>query len=359
MEPFISGSGRQKGNGKATKRRVSSKKAGKQPAGIGKSRHSPRKRQVRDLSGRATEEEVRAALQSPERMSSPEFESIEGPGPGPSAPAEANNEVTSDILPPWGRGSDNPYRATVSDVTDEGEYVRGFVYKQVQQLDAEMDLDPVEASSSTHHMHSAAASAPVQARAGLTGENPQPSLIEVKPPVTTRQPSPITLLSPSPEPQPEGSSRAEDERQGVSKDIPKAPAAAGQARVEFLYRVVCRHPRRQMFSWKPEGSFRDMSLARLERDLSEHLRLEDCQWSQFHHLHFRLAAPNTRAEQLVRRGREDQFDAVKKHLAGFIRECIVDTPCGKTVFVEIDIEPLVDVNSVRKPVEQDVMDFEW
>lgn len=138
-----------------------------------------------------------------------------------------------------------------------------------------------------------------------------------------------------------------------SKDVPKA-APVGQARVEFLYRVVCRYPELQSFSWKPEGSFRNKTLSRLEEELPIHL-----EWSQFQHLHFRLIAPNARAEHLVCRGREDQFDSLKRHLAGIIRDCIVNTPCDKTVLVEIDIEPLADVNSVRKSTETEVMDFDW
>lgn len=83
------------------------------------------------------------------------------------------------------------------------------------------------------------------------------------------------------------------------------------------------------------------------------------EWSEVQYLHFRLVAPNTRAEQLVCRGREDQFDALKRHLAGFIRACIADTPCDKTLLVEIDIEPLSGMNLVANSTDRELMDFEW
>jgi hypothetical protein len=146
---------------------------------------------------------------------------------------------------------------------------------------------------------------------------------------------------------------AVDETSLKNADAPQAPPT-GQARVDFLYRVVCHYPQRQSLHWKPEGSFRDKTLAKLEEEISAHLK-----WSEFQYLHFRLDAPNTRAEQLVCRGREDQFDTLKRHLAGFIRGCIADTPCDRTLLVAIDIEPLLDVNSVGKWTDSQVMDFEW
>lgn len=308
---------------------MSSKKAGKQPAGVQTSRVSPRKRKLRNVTGRATDEQILAAIQSPDRNPSPEV--AEHP-----AQTETNNAVTSDILPPWTRIPANRYTATFSDMTDEDVSVNGFV----RHLNTETGLDPTEPSNNTDH-------AQPSAHVTLTEAAPQPS-IEVK--SVTGPPSIVPLISSSVPPE---DPEMAVERPTESKVAHVAPPV-GQARVEFLYRVVCRYPERQRFSWKPEGSFRNMSLGRLEEELA--VRLE---WSQFQHLHFRLVAPNTRAEQLVCRGREDQFDALKRYLAGFIRDCIADTPCGRTVFVEIDIEPLVDVNSVRKSSDREVMEFDW
>jgi hypothetical protein len=312
---------------------MSSKRAGKQPAGLKKSRSSPRKRKLRALACRATDEEVFAAIQSPERKSSPEV--VESP-----APAETNNVVTSEIFPPWSRGSVNPYRATVSEVTDEGESASRFIHNQVQQLNAETGLDPAETSNSTNH----------------TGPLPQETLneaahrasIEVK--SVTGQSSPIHVTSSSVPPE---GREVVDDRPTENKDAAQA-LPAGQPSVEFLYRVVCRYPERQSFSWKPEGSFRNKTLSRLEEELPIHL-----DWSQFQYLHFRLVAPKTRAEHLVCRGREDQFDSLKRHLTGIIQDCIADTPCGNMVVVEIDIEPLADLNSVSRSTDREAMDFDW
>lgn len=323
MEPFP-----QRRRGEST-RHMSSKRAGKQPAVPRTSRVSPRKRKLRNMTGRATEEEVSAALQSPEGNSTPEIvENI--------APAETNSAVTSDILPPWTQRPANRFRATVSEVTDEDVSVNGFIH----QLNTETGLDAIEPSNSTNH-------AGPSTKVTRTDAAPQPS-IEVKP--ATRQSSPIPLISSSV--LLEGR-EVVDERPAENKDAPQAPPV-GQARVEFLYRVVCRYPEHQSFSWKPEGSFRSKTLSRLEEELPIHL-----EWSQFQHLHFRVTAPNARAEHLVCRGREDQFDVLKRHLLGFIRDCIADTPCGKTVLVEIDIEPLADVKSVRKSTDREVMDIDW
>lgn len=322
MEPSTK---RARGDDKGSAR-MSSKRAGKQPAVPRKSRISPRKRRLRGMADRATDEEVNAALQSPERNPSPEI--VESP-----APAETNYVVTSDIFPPWSRGPANPYGATVSDVLNEDISVNTFV----RQLNAEAGLGSTDPNNSTNH---AASSAQVT----MTEAAPRPS-IEVK--SASRQPSPIPLISSS---VPAEGREVVDE---VIKDAPPAPPV-GQARVEFLYRAVCRYPERQRFSWKPEGSFRNKTLAELEDELPVHL-----DWSHFQYLHFRLSAPNTRADQMVCRGREDQFDALKRYLAGFIRDCIADTPCGQTVFVEIDIEPLADVNSLKKSTNTEVMDFDW
>jgi hypothetical protein len=86
----------------------------------------------------------------------------------------------------------------------------------------------------------------------------------------------------------------------------------------------------------------------------------DLKWPQFQHLHFRLTAPNTRAEQSVRRGREDRFGAVKRYFGNFIRDCIKDTTGNETVFAEIDIELLADGHSARKWwTDKDIIDFDW
>jgi hypothetical protein len=141
----------------------------------------------------------------------------------------------------------------------------------------------------------------------------------------------------------------------VHKDGRQAPPV-GQARVEFLYRVgYYRYPELQSFSWKPEGSFRNKTLAELVDELPTQLER-----SQFEYLYFRLTAPKARAEHLVSRGREDHFDALKRHLVGIIRDCIADAPCGERLLVEFDIELLADKNSVRKSwTDKEVADFEW
>lgn len=327
MEPVTK---QPRGDNITSTRHMSSKRAGKQPAVPRISRISPRKRKLRSMTGRATEEEVSVALQSPERNPSPEVtENI--------APAETSGVITSDIFPPWTQRPPNRFRATVSEVTDEDVSVNGFI----RQLNTESGFGATEPSNSTSH-------AGPSTEVTWTEAAPQPS-IEVKP--ATRQSSPIPPISSS---VPLESREVVDERPAENKHAPQAPPV-GQVRVEFLYRVLCRYPEHQSFSWKPEGSFRSKTLSRLEEELP--IRLE---WSQFQHLHFRVTAPNARAEHLVCRGREDQFDALKRHLVGFIRGCIADTPCDKTVLVEIDIEPLADVDSVRKSTDRDViMDFDW
>lgn len=329
MEPITK---RPRGNNITSTRRMSAKRAGKQPAGPRKSRVSPRKRKLRNMTGRATEEEVSVALQSPERNPSPEvIEHI--------VPTETKSVVTSDILPPWTQRPANRFRATVSEVTDEDVSVNGFIH----QLNTEPGLDATEPSNSTNH-------AGPSTKVTRTEAAPQPS-IEVE--SATRKSSPADLLTLIRWAFPPEGREVVDERPAENKDAPQAPPVE-QARVEFLYRVVCRYPEHQSFSWKPEGSFRSKTLSRLEEELPIHL-----EWSQFQHLHFRLTAPNARAEHLVCRGREDQFDALKRHLVGFIRGCIADTPCGKTVLVEIDIEPLSDVISVGKSMDGVIMDFDW
>lgn len=331
MEPAVE---RPRGDDGTSNRRMSSKKAGKQPAVPKTSRASTRKRKLREVTGRATDEEVEAAVQSPKRNSSEEvFES--------TAPAKTNDEVTSDILPPWTQRPANHFRDTVGDVTDEAMSINGFV----RELSAETELYPTEPSNSTKH-------AGPSAQMTLIDTTIDPSTNEKH---LTRQ-SDLIPLMPSSLP-PDGSEVVEEiEQRPPESNLKCAPKAspATRAPVEFLYRVVCRYPEIQSLFWNPEGSFRNKTLACLEEELP--IQLE---WSQFPYLQFRLTAPNTRAEHLVCRGREDQFDALKRHLTGIIRDCIANAPCGKTVLVEIDIEPLADMNSVRKLTDREVMDFEW
>jgi hypothetical protein len=93
--------------------------------------------------------------------------------------------------------------------------------------------------------------------------------------------------------------------------------------------------------------------------LEEELPIQ-LEWPQFKHSDFQLIAPNARAGHFVCRGREDQFDALKRHLVGIIQDCIADTPCGKTSLVEFGIELLADVNSVRKWwTVKELTDFDW
>lgn len=227
MEPSVE---RPRGDDETSNRRMSSKKAGKLPAVPKKSRVSPRKRKLRDITGRAPEEDVEAAIQSGERKSSPEVVET-------TAPAETNNEVTSDILPPWTRRPANPFRDTASEVTDENMSLNGLVC----ELNPETGLDATEPSSSTNH-------AGPSAQISLADTTFDPSIDENHP---TRQLCPIPLISSLP---PEDREVVE-ERPTENKGAPPAPPVM-QAPVEFLYRVVCHYPEIQSLFWNPEGSFR-------------------------------------------------------------------------------------------------------
>ncbi|KAG8158358.1 hypothetical protein KVR01_012119 [Diaporthe batatas] len=310
--------------------RMSKKRAGKQPAGVCKSRISPRKRKLRSVRDQATEDEVQAAIQSPQRSPSPPV--VAGP-----APAETNHRVTSDIVPPWDRDRASRLR-TMSEVTDQAFSVNGFV----RELGSATGPEPTEPGNTTNHAEDLA-------QPTATKATPQPS-IEVKSP-TTRA-SLIPLVSSSVPPENIG---VVGERPIENKLLLQATPPVGQPpRVEFTYCVVCRYPELQSKSWKPEGSFRNKTLSKLEEELPIHL-----DWSQFQYLHFDLTAPNTHAEHLVRHGSEDQFDFMKRQLAVIIRDCIANTPRGKTITVGIVIEPLPDENALKKSADNEVMDFEW
>lgn len=325
MEPTAT---RSRGDERSFTPPISSRRAGKQPTSLWTSRASPRKRKQRDVPGFATAEQISAAFRALEPV-------VESP-----APAEPCNLVTSDCLPTFTREATYPSRPTVEGVTDEEESVNAFVDKAIVRLNTETALQPAGPSHSATDVAPSVRFAPAEAAPGHS-PTAEPAM---------RQSSPMPMTSHS---VPAEDREAVDETPIENKDAPRAPPV-GQARVDFLYRVVCHYPQRRSFLWKPEGGFRNKTLAKLDEEISAQL-----QWSQFQYLYFRLVAPNTRAEQMVSRGREDQFDALKRHLAGFIRDCIADTPCDETVLVEIDIEPLLDVNSVRKSTDEEVMDFDW
>lgn len=324
-----------RGHDGTSDRPMSSKRAGKQPAEVWTSRVSPRKRKQRHVPGSATAEQLSAAFQCLERT--PSSEIVENP-----APAGPNNMVASGSLSTCNLGATYPLMASVEDVADEDESMNAFVGKTI------LDMNSETGPRSTEQSHRAIDVGP-SAQVTLAEAAHEPSVM-VKPATTQSSPIPSIFSS-----APEEAREVLCEMHIEDKDAPQAPPT-GQARVDFLYRVVCHHPQRHSFSWKPEGGLRKKTLAGLEEELSMHSELE---WSQFQYLHFRLVAPNTRAEQLVCRGSEEQFDALKRHLGGFIRDCVADTPCDKTVFIEIDIEPLVDLNSVRKSTDREVMDVDW
>lgn len=307
---------------------MSSKRAGKQPAGLRTSRSSPRKRKQRDAPGFATAEQISAAFRDLEPI-------VESP-----APAEPYNLVTSDCLPTFTREATYPLRPTVESVTDEEESVNAFVDKAIVQLNTETGPQPAGHSHSAADVAPSVRFAPAEAAPGHS-----PTARPV-----TRQSSPIPVVSCS---VPAGGRGVDDDHMPIENNaVPRAPPM-GQGRVRFLYRMVCPS-QGQIFFWKPEGGFRNKTLAKLEEETSVHL-----EWSQFQYLHFRLIAPKTRAEQMVCRGEEDQFDDMKRELAGFIRRCIAETPSDKTVLVKIDIEPLSDVNSVRNSADSEAMDLDW
>lgn len=138
-----------------------------------------------------------------------------------------------------------------------------------------------------------------------------------------------------------------------SKDSPQT-AQTRQARVKFVYRIITRYPTRRSCIWKPRGSFRTKTLAELEDELP--LRFER---SELKYLLVRLEARDTHADQIIPCGREEEFDALKRHLADFIRHRIAESPPGEEVSVFIDIEPLPTLNSTEKSSEVESITFDW
>ncbi|KXH41655.1 hypothetical protein CNYM01_09832 [Colletotrichum nymphaeae SA-01] len=127
-----------------------------------------------------------------------------------------------------------------------------------------------------------------------------------------------------------------------------------QARVKFVYRIITRYPTRRSCIWKPRGSFRTKTLAELEDELP--LQFER---SELKYLLIRLEARDTHADQIVSCGREDEFDALKRHLVDFIRCCIAESLPDEVVSVFIDIEPLPTLDSTEKSSERELITFDW
>ncbi|KAJ3949644.1 uncharacterized protein N0V96_000768 [Colletotrichum fioriniae] len=138
-----------------------------------------------------------------------------------------------------------------------------------------------------------------------------------------------------------------------SKDSPQT-AQTRQARVKFVYRIITRYPTRRSCIWKPRGSFRTKTLAELEDELP--LRFER---SELKYLLVRLEARDTHADQIIPCGREEEFDALKRHLADFIRHRIAESLPGEEVSVFIDIEPLPTLDSTEKSSEVESITFDW
>ncbi|KAK7460248.1 hypothetical protein Landi51_00496 [Colletotrichum acutatum] len=138
-----------------------------------------------------------------------------------------------------------------------------------------------------------------------------------------------------------------------SNDSPQT-APSRQARVKFVYRIITRYPTRRSCIWKPRGSFRTKTLAELEDELP--LRFER---SELKYLLVRLEARDTLADQIIPCGREEEFDALKRHLADFIRHRIAESLPGEEVSVFIDIEPLPTLDSTEKSSEVEQIMFDW
>lgn len=320
---------RLRGNERPLARLMPLKRTGKRLACLGTNRVSRRRRQRQHASRSATRDQHPAPAPSLQHSNSDLAES--------PAPTHWNKVVTSSNLSDCNHGSAYSPRATVRDAAGEERSGNAPRDKATLQPNTGIRLG---------RLNDKTADAAPSAHVALTEPAPQPS-IDVSPPKT--QPSSISLVSPSVPAEGRGVVDA------VHKDGRQAPPV-GQARVEFLYRVgYYRYPELQSFSWKPEGSFQNKTLAELVDELPTQLER-----SQFEYLYFRLTAPKARAEHLVSRGREDHFDALKRHLVGIIRDCIADAPCGERLLVEFDIELLADKNSVRKSwTDKEVADFEW
>ncbi|EFQ25681.1 uncharacterized protein GLRG_00825 [Colletotrichum graminicola M1.001] len=134
------------------------------------------------------------------------------------------------------------------------------------------------------------------------------------------------------------------------------PSPLSTARVEFRYRVISHYPVHRSVPWR-SARIRSKTLADLENEL-------DLDASHTKVLRFSLEAPGSLAEQLVYRGREDEFNAMKQHFEDWIRKYIANKATGDRVLVQFEIEGLIDDDSLdRKPNEaaynDGAGDFDW
>ncbi|KAI3547704.1 hypothetical protein CABS01_08055 [Colletotrichum abscissum] len=303
---------------------TSKKKRDEAPVDPQTSLTSPRKRNAPQRDGILTGERLSEALQAMDKDSPPEMNAgtmssgahLEVPGG-----SVTGGQAESDL---------HKGEANAEDVEDREDSVDAFIDEATKQLYVETDTRSIqqdEVISSTE------ASAPVDTSCPTSPTMEHRKTVSFLVDMRRSQTMAVEPI----------------ENDGSSQTAPLR-----QARVKFVYRIITRSPTRRSCIWKPRGSFRTKTLAELENELP--LEFER---SELKYLLIRLEARDTHADQIIPCGREDEFDALKRHLVDFIRHCVVESLPGEEVSVFIDIEPLSTLDSMEKSSEVEHIMFDW
>ncbi|KAK1676287.1 hypothetical protein BDP55DRAFT_662195 [Colletotrichum godetiae] len=310
MNPSEPPAKRQKVDNIESSDQKSKEKRDKTPTDIRTSRVSPRKRKIPQRDGFATAEQLSAI--------------------DDNYPSEIDNAAISSEAHLEASGGSFTGARGGPDVRARVDSVEDFADETIVQQNTEIEM---HSPRPDEDVNSPEASAPVdpsrQATPGVDRKKAVSSLADMRR-SETMAPEPVE-----------------------SFNLPQT-ASLRQARVKFVYRIITRYPSRRSCIWKPKGSFRTKTLAELEDELP--LQFER---SKLQHLLLRMEARDTHAEQMILCGREDEFDALKRHLADFIRDCIAESIPGEEVSVFIDIEPLSTSDSTEKSSEVEHIAFEW
>ncbi|KAK1979547.1 hypothetical protein LZ30DRAFT_596633 [Colletotrichum cereale] len=301
-------------------RTTKSKRGRKRSATLDISRSSSRKRKIRREEDQATPEQIEEALRSPERSFVAEH-TLD------STEITSGTEPIGTPLKSVHGAIDNPEIATE----------RPDAALSVITLQKTSDLREQETTRSAVSKEQLSL-----AKASATLANPIDSL----------QPPPPAIAS--------GSSEVQGAEQGTatrrSEEKGKVPGRfpPSKPRVEFMYRVVSHHPTHESVFWIPKGHFRSKTLTDLENELPL-----DLDASRTEVLRLSIEAPEGRAVELVYRGREDRFDAVKQHLAGWIKDYVAKKASGDTVLVQVEIEALTDNDSLEVKTYEAAGEIDW
>ncbi|KAI8211936.1 hypothetical protein K4K54_005218 [Colletotrichum sp. SAR 10_86] len=286
------------------------------------SRSSTRQRKARREPEWATEEQYRAAGESPEHPSS--LGSID------------NNHGAPD-----GATFVTPTRPTVEDAPQE-DPVNDFIDEWTMQQNAD-----TEAILTTTDIPKDRAMALNTTREEEAAERPDVALgvLGVHPSTRALMSEPVV---------PEETAAKAGSQRGDNAESNHVDPETVVAQPKFTYTIITHYPKYRERHWKPKSGFGNKTLSELLTEFPAWVQLSDVE-----ELQFLMETSNAEVEGVIEVGQEEQFEEMKAKFEKAIRMEIARSTTSGQVLVRIGI----DVRTGRDPKEEEMdienISFSW